>query len=108
MISTLFCKQSISSILVCVFLPVFFCCFTQLAVPRRSETRRFIALVDELYRYRVKLVCTAARPLNQLFAYEELTAVRRHQSFLFVFICCRLIILNMLGWKMEGEDSSCA
>eukprot|EP00667_Euglena_gracilis_P008773 EG_transcript_8895 len=52
-----------------------------LGLHNRSETRRFIALVDELYRYRVKLVCTAARPLNQLFAYEELTAADTSENF---------------------------
>mmetsp|Transcript_46271 Transcript_46271/g.82669 ORF Transcript_46271/g.82669 Transcript_46271/m.82669 type:complete len:151 (-) Transcript_46271:840-1292(-) len=39
----------------------------------RSKSRRFISLVDELYRYKVKLVCTAAHQPDKLFSYEELT-----------------------------------
>lgn len=34
---------------------------------QRSETRRFITLVDELYNARCTLVCSAAVPLDQLF-----------------------------------------
>ena len=43
----------------------------------RSKSRRFISLVDELYRYKVKLVCTAAHQPDKLFAYDELTKVCR-------------------------------
>eukprot|EP00668_Euglena_longa_P030156 GGOE01037578.1.p1 GENE.GGOE01037578.1~~GGOE01037578.1.p1 ORF type:complete len:560 (+),score=133.55 GGOE01037578.1:77-1681(+) len=52
-----------------------------LGLHNRSEARRFIGLVDELYRYRVKLVCTAACPLGQLFAYDELTAADTSENF---------------------------
>ena len=32
-----------------------------------TELRRFITLVDELYQYKVKLICTTEAPLKDLF-----------------------------------------
>jgi cell division protein ZapE len=46
----------------------------QLDAPHDDETRRFIALVDELYDRRVKLVIAAASPPQQLYRGERLRA----------------------------------
>jgi protein AFG1 len=44
----------------------------QLTLSSRTETRRFITLIDNLYDNRVKLICTAEVPLPQLFLSSSL------------------------------------
>eukprot|EP01012_Entosiphon_sulcatum_P010817 TRINITY_DN16437_c0_g1_i2.p1 TRINITY_DN16437_c0_g1~~TRINITY_DN16437_c0_g1_i2.p1 ORF type:complete len:460 (-),score=60.13 TRINITY_DN16437_c0_g1_i2:279-1658(-) len=49
----------------------------QLGVSNRDAARRFICLVDELYQYRVKLVCVAAAPISSLFHYSAMQSAGR-------------------------------
>jgi cell division protein ZapE len=45
----------------------------QLTEERENAARRFIALVDEFYERRVKLICSAAVPVAELYAGARLT-----------------------------------
>ena len=45
----------------------------ELDVKREDAARRFIALVDEFYDRRVKLIVSAARPANSLYSGRRLT-----------------------------------
>ena len=51
-----------------------------LSMFRRNEARRFINLIDEMYQYKVKLICTAEADLKNLFAYETLSDAALRQS----------------------------
>eukprot|EP01060_Flectonema_neradi_P009449 TRINITY_DN16731_c0_g1_i1.p1 TRINITY_DN16731_c0_g1~~TRINITY_DN16731_c0_g1_i1.p1 ORF type:complete len:479 (+),score=84.00 TRINITY_DN16731_c0_g1_i1:57-1493(+) len=51
-----------------------------LSMYRRNEARRFINLIDEMYQYKVKLVCTAEADIDNVFAYELLSDAAARQS----------------------------
>ena len=50
-----------------------------------TELRRFITLVDELYQYKVKLICTTEAPLAKLFQ------LNRESALAEVFACDRTL-----------------
>jgi cell division protein ZapE len=51
---------------------------------REDQARRFIALVDEFYDRKVKLIVSAARPINEIYSGSRLTAeFKRTASRLF-------------------------
>ena len=52
-----------------------------LGLHNRNQSRRFISLIDELYRYKVKLVCTAAHSPDSLFAYEALSKAAQQETY---------------------------
>jgi len=52
----------------------------KMTIKRRSEARRFITMVDNLYNHRVKLICTAQAPPGQLFVTEATSALDDHDS----------------------------
>ncbi|MCZ8185097.1 MAG: cell division protein ZapE [Beijerinckiaceae bacterium] len=57
-----------------------------LTFDRRNETKRFITLIDILYEHHVKLVCSAERPVEQLYV-----ADRGHEAFEFDRTISRLM-----------------
>jgi cell division protein ZapE len=38
-------------------------------VEKRNEARRFVILIDALYEHKVKLICTAAVPAQELYTH---------------------------------------
>ncbi|MDP3902948.1 MAG: cell division protein ZapE [Methylococcaceae bacterium] len=46
----------------------------------RNETKRFITLIDALYEYKVRLICTAAVPLNELCVADDVIDFARTHS----------------------------
>eukprot|EP01062_Namystynia_karyoxenos_P026881 TRINITY_DN20757_c0_g1_i1.p1 TRINITY_DN20757_c0_g1~~TRINITY_DN20757_c0_g1_i1.p1 ORF type:complete len:601 (+),score=199.22 TRINITY_DN20757_c0_g1_i1:77-1804(+) len=54
------------------FHTVFIVGVPRMTILNRNAARRFITLIDELYQFKVKLVCTAHSPINNLFLYESL------------------------------------
>lgn len=57
-----------------------------LTFDRRNETKRFITLIDILYEHHVKLVCSAEKPVEQLYV-----ADRGHEAFEFDRTISRLM-----------------
>jgi cell division protein ZapE len=57
-----------------------------LTFDRRNETKRFITLIDILYEHHVKLVCSAEKPVEQLYVTD-----RGHEAFEFDRTISRLM-----------------
>ncbi|XP_027711798.1 AFG1-like ATPase isoform X1 [Vombatus ursinus] len=43
----------------------------QLTLAQRTQTRRFITLIDTFYEFKVRIICSASAPLSSLFLYEH-------------------------------------
>lgn len=41
-----------------------------LTIAKRTQTRRFITLIDTFYEHKVRIICSAAAPLQSLFLVE--------------------------------------
>ncbi|XP_023369823.1 AFG1-like ATPase [Otolemur garnettii] len=43
----------------------------QFTLAKRSQTRRFITLIDNFYDFKVRVICSALTPLSSLFLYQH-------------------------------------
>jgi cell division protein ZapE len=57
----------------------------------RNETKRFITLIDALYEYKVRLICTAAVPLDELCDTDDVIDFERTHSRLLEMQSARYI-----------------
>lgn len=55
----------------------------------RNEVRRFINLIDELYNYKVKMICSSEVPLNELIEVEQ-GGQESEEKFMFGRVVSRL------------------
>ncbi len=62
----------------------------------RNEAKRFITLIDELYEHKVKLICTAQCPPNELYSKGD-------NAFEFDRTVSRLIEMQSDGYFSEGH-----
>lgn len=63
-----------------IFNTVFIANIPQLSKENRDQARRFVALIDALYEQKVKIICTAAVPVDQLYQADGVFEFRRTQS----------------------------
>lgn len=63
-----------------VFNTVFIAGIPQLSWENRDQARRFVTLIDALYEGKVKIICTAAVPANQLYLEDGVFEFKRTQS----------------------------
>jgi cell division protein ZapE len=63
-----------------VFNTVFIANIPQLSKENRDQARRFVTLIDALYEGKVKVVCTAAAPADQLYQADGVFEFKRTQS----------------------------
>jgi len=66
----------------------------KLTPENRNEAKRFITLIDILYEHKVKLICTAEVPLNELYDTEDILDFRRTLSRLFEMQSTQYLALN--------------
>lgn len=63
-----------------VFSAVFIAKIPQLSRENRDQARRFVTLIDALYEQKVKIICTAAAPADQLYQADGVFEFKRTQS----------------------------
>jgi cell division protein ZapE len=63
-----------------LFNTVFIAEIPQLSKENRDQARRFVTLIDALYEEKVKIVCTAAVPVEQLYLQDGVFEFKRTQS----------------------------
>lgn len=63
-----------------VFNTVFIAGIPQLSKENRDQARRFVTLIDALYEQKVKIICTAAVPADQLYLDDGVFEFKRTQS----------------------------
>lgn len=63
-----------------LFNTVFIADIPQLSRENRDRARRFVTLIDALYEGKVKIICTAAVPANQLYLEDGVFEFKRTQS----------------------------
>lgn len=63
-----------------VFNTVFIAGIPQLSKENRDQARRFVTLIDALYEKKVKIICTAAVPADQLYLDDGVFEFKRTQS----------------------------
>jgi cell division protein ZapE len=63
-----------------LFNTVFIANIPQLSKENRDQARRFVTLIDALYEGKVKIICTAAVPANQLYQADGVFEFKRTQS----------------------------
>ncbi len=59
---------------------VFIAHIPQLSPENRDQARRFVNLIDALYEHNVKIVCTLAVAVNQLYRVDQVFEFKRTQS----------------------------
>lgn len=63
-----------------LFNTVFIAKIPQLSRENRDQARRFVTLIDALYEQKVRIICTAAVPANQLYLEDGVFEFKRTQS----------------------------
>lgn len=63
-----------------VFNTVFIANIPQLSKENRDQAQRFVTLIDALYEQKVKIICTAAVPADQLYQADGVFEFKRTQS----------------------------
>ncbi|XP_030092133.1 AFG1-like ATPase isoform X3 [Serinus canaria] len=53
-----------------------------LTIAKRTQTRRFITLIDTFYEHKVRIICSAAAPLQSLFQVKQDSAERQENRVL--------------------------
>ena len=68
-----------------------------LSIKRKVELKRFIIMIDNLYDSQVKFVCSAARPLSELFdvSMDNIDYFQEHR-----------VLMDDLGIKFGDKDST--
>lgn len=63
-----------------VFNTIFIAHIPQLSQENRDQARRFVTLIDALYEQKIRIICTAAVPVNRLYLEDGLFEFKRTQS----------------------------